>query len=307
MKIKKIIRKNISGKVYNIGTLPNHNYIVEGQVVHNCYQNSTPEGVHADLKEIKIAVDMVSDYSSKIVEFAIGGGEPTEHPEFVQILGNIKKNNNIANFTTKSTKWLNDPKILRAVKDMVTGIAYSVDTLEEFQEFKKLHYEAFPVEGGGPTMYIHLIPEIMDHDNFRRIIQEVEEHNEENWMYTEHMLRITLLGFKTIGRAQNMQREPQPEIVDIITRLKRTPVGIDTKFAEDYQSFLDEHNIDRKLYTTEEGEFSMYVDVVNQKAYKSSWHLDNPIEYRTQDWRRFRKIEKVFGDIKKIEGENNDD
>ena len=37
MKIKRIIKENFEGKVYNLGESINHNYFVEGILVHNCY------------------------------------------------------------------------------------------------------------------------------------------------------------------------------------------------------------------------------------------------------------------------------
>ena len=37
MKIKRIIKENFKGKVYNLGESINHNYFVEGILVHNCY------------------------------------------------------------------------------------------------------------------------------------------------------------------------------------------------------------------------------------------------------------------------------
>ena len=37
MKIKRIIKENFKGKVYNLGESINHNYFVEGILVHNFY------------------------------------------------------------------------------------------------------------------------------------------------------------------------------------------------------------------------------------------------------------------------------
>ena len=48
MKIKSIRRVHYTGPVYNIATPPNQNYIANGVLVHNCYQDSTPAGKHAD-------------------------------------------------------------------------------------------------------------------------------------------------------------------------------------------------------------------------------------------------------------------
>jgi len=304
MKIKKITQKNILGKVYNIGTLPNHNYIVEDQVVHNCYQGSTPAADHATYDTVKRMVDATSNWQTQ-TEYAIGGGEPTEHPEFNNILRYIKQANNIANFTTRSEDWFMDHNTVKAVKECVSGVAYSVETVEAFKNFHKHHNEAFPRgrTDTGPEFYLHLIPELMGQDAFRELISEIEDTNRDLYkLNLDYTVNVTLLGFKSLGRATDMKRDLIPEIVDIIKLTKHTPIGIDTKFASDYKQFLEEHNVDPKLYRTEEGEYSMYVDCMNKKAYKSSWHLDNPVDIMKtprpgSTYTTARNIKEIFTDI----------
>jgi hypothetical protein len=179
-----------------------------------------------------------------------------------------------------------------------------VESVEDLKIAFAGHSELVSIEKGylvGPQFYIHLIPEIMDQTLLREILAEVEKMNEDNrWSSGVPEIKVTLLGLKTIGRASDYNRVPQPEIIDILMKLKFTQVGIDTKFAEDYQVYLDKYGVDKKLYTTQEGEFSMYVDAVEKKVYKSSWHLDNPIDLETSPG-KYKQSYLLFKELKEIE------
>jgi organic radical activating enzyme len=310
MKIKNITKKKVNTRVYNIGTVPNHTYLAEDIVVHNCYQGSTPEGKHASLERIRQLESKLSSWGT-ITEYAIGGGEPTQHPDFDGILRILKNKRTIVNFTTRipADQW--SDKVLEAVKETVTGIAYSVDKVDELRKFIDPHVKLVSPtldskssrDGREVKLYFHLIPELMNDDDFRNIIAEIEEINRDytnGYTWNDPLVHVTLLGLKNIGRASGMHREPRPEIIDIIVRTMFTPIGIDTKFAYDYQTFLDSKGIDRKLYTTEEGVYSMYVNAVKELAYKSSYELDNPISL--EDSRGSLKYsDQIFKELKEIE------
>lgn len=53
MKIKNISRKQYSGKVYNFECLPNHTYIANSVVVHNCDVPTVPWGGNATFNDLK--------------------------------------------------------------------------------------------------------------------------------------------------------------------------------------------------------------------------------------------------------------
>jgi len=254
-----------------------------------CYQGSTIEGQHAPLDEIKKMVGNLIPWGV-VTEFAIGGGEPVQHPNFSEILDILGSRNEkaaILNFTTRipASSW--EPKLIKTVQEKVTGIAYSVETSEDVEMFFKDHINCInnseflaDPKARAVKMYIHLIPELMDDDEFRNILSHIEKINKDEmkgYIWNIPVISVTLLGLKTVGRAENIERSPRPEIVDIFHMMEFTPIGIDTKFALDYQEYLDVKGVDRKLYTTQEGEFSMYIDAVERKAYKSSYELNKPV------------------------------
>lgn len=63
-----------------------------------CYQDSTVAGGHAKSSDIYHIAQSLSRL--RVFEVAIGGGEPTMHPQFVNILTTFRNNHIVPNFTT---------------------------------------------------------------------------------------------------------------------------------------------------------------------------------------------------------------
>ena len=261
-----------------------------------CYQDSTREGVHADKK----SVYELFSYSWEIFEFAIGGGEPTTHPDFTEIIRRLSAGKqNFVNFTTRSTKWFDDIDIVRSVRRDVSGVAYSVNDAKEMEKFIVLHRKYFEYD---VELYFHVIPELIGAEKFKQIIAVADELNKGEY-HRNRKIHITALGFKETGRADGMEKDKMPGLVELVTSSTRTPIGVDTKIAKDYEEELRVAGVYSKLYTTREGEFSMYYDAVEQKAYKSSYELDRPVDvFRTDDnsrWGpRLKKLRDIFDEVR---------
>lgn len=233
-----------------------------------CYQGSTEEGKHADRKYIR---DLFSEWDDHIYEIAIGGGEPTSHPDFADIVSMLNRSGYIVNFTTKSITWMNNKGTIDAVKESVSGIAYSPSNIPDARKFIEAHDEFV---GDSCELYLHIIPELMGEERFAEFVSFVDEENKDRW---RNRIHLTLLGYKTTGRGSSFDVGHMDKLIEIAMSPKRTPVGIDTKIASDYEDDLREKNVSKKLYTTTEGEFSMYVDAVEKKASKSSYETENAI------------------------------
>ena len=148
-------------------------------------------------------------------------------------------------------------------------------------------------------MYVHIIPELLGADKLIELIDYINTRNNEfRW---DNKVKITLLGYKSTGRGSSNNPNKIDNLIGIIKKVSGTQIGIDTKIANDYKDELENSNISKKLYTNKEGEFSMYVDMVNCMAYKSSYELDEPIDmvkYRTTYGNRFTPIKDVFAKIR---------
>lgn len=101
-----------------------------------CYQDSTTKGKHADLDIIHSMINSL--HYLNVFEIALGGGEPTSHPEFINILKYIDSYGIIANFTSKNIDWI--VKNYDDIKKYVGGIGISVsDDIFLLRDLSKLY------------------------------------------------------------------------------------------------------------------------------------------------------------------------
>lgn len=265
-----------------------------------CYQNSTKQGKHSYLKNIKGLVTLLPAN----VEYAVGGGEPTSHPEFPEILkvlacGDYSNTvNRLVNFTTKSTKWFKNSTVVDAVNKYVSGVAYSITNASELDLFYELHCKHIKTV----AMYIHIIPDMLSMDEICAILDWADTKS--HWQ-SENRVAVTMLGYKNIGRATT-NLPTHSDLSRIFDSRRKAQIGVDTKFMNDYFGLIPQKIIDSKLYTIHEGEFSMYIDASEEVpvAYKSSYDLDNPIPLfleRTKTQKR-SDILDIFGTIRKSGG-----
>lgn len=103
-----------------------------------CYQNSTVDGVHADIKTLKDMVDTMAN--TAVFELAIGGGEPTLHPNFMEFIEYAYLGKNIVpNFTTRNlTFFKGDSHQTSKMLGMIGGFAYSVDNPTDVKRYGEL-------------------------------------------------------------------------------------------------------------------------------------------------------------------------
>jgi hypothetical protein len=79
-------------------------FYANGFATHNCYQGSTRAGKHASLEAVVSYIQELAKLD--VFEIAYGGGEPTLHPNFKDIILETKQAGITPNFTTKNVKWL---------------------------------------------------------------------------------------------------------------------------------------------------------------------------------------------------------
>jgi hypothetical protein len=98
-----------------------------------CYQGSSLEGRHAETHEIESLAYALA--SLEVFEVALGGGDPTLHPNFARILDTFGSYHIRPNFSTRSVAWLEDPKIVSSVQKNVGGAAFSARSVEDVDLF----------------------------------------------------------------------------------------------------------------------------------------------------------------------------
>lgn len=246
-----------------------------------CYQDSKPTGVHADLESIKTLAWSLGH--AEVFEVALGGGEPTMHPDFVEILREFYRHGIVPNFTTKSLHWLKDKETVEAVSKYVGAIAYSVVHPMDIQKFLAVYKGAQEIFGVQlPRLTFQYILDAEASYMFDEVLKQVPKGYYAN--------TLTLLGYKSCGRGGKRPHTNSGWLkkIQAMDQYSRPNVAIDTLLASQYKDELGD--ISEKLYYVEEGRFSLYIDAVKKVFAKSSFVPEN--EYKK--YSHYSEIEKEF-------------
>lgn len=214
-----------------------------------CYQNSTPNGKHADRNDISNIIWNLSNIG--VFEIALGGGEPTLHPYFVNILEDLYYHHILANFTTRNLNWVHNDLMVNAIDKYVSRFGVSISSWDDIENtFKmipdKLHHK----------IYFHYI---IGTGFLKNILKE----------YPKDERTLILLGFKKIGRGATYKiYNPEDNWLKWV-KDSMWDIGIDTKLANDYKDKLKDEN--QLLITYDEGKFSCYIDAVEMKMGNCSY------------------------------------
>lgn len=224
-----------------------------------CYQGSTPSGEHADEDVLRAIAWAMSEL--KVFEVALGGGEPTEHPRFTQVLSTFKYAGITPNFTTKSMAWLRDPHVWPSVIENIGGFAFSVTKPEEVDALAALLTQNNIDKDKASIQYVMGSTWIGEYER----ILKAASYND---------FRITLLGFKKTGRGIGFSVNDYSEWLKIAKKVAKTDyfqLGIDTALASEYEKQLKKMEVSDLTYRVTEGDYSMYIDAVSGALGPSSY------------------------------------
>jgi len=258
-----------------------------------CYQGSTPQGKHMD--DRCTAAYPIGE--ANVFEVAIGGGEPTQCPSFESFCESLAYHGVVANFTTKSTDWLEDERRARRILACTGAFAYSASPNSE--SILQRIYDIFSYRGYDLKKFtIQIIPAIFNKYQLQQLLSWCNKHN----------VRVTLLGYKTTGRGDaykqivvNKRWETfnESEWLSVLEEQHQAKslgrISIDTTLAAKYLDQLKASSIPEWLYHVEEGKYSMYMDLVNKTYGPSSYHLDKLIKVEG-----YMKIEEMFSRIEPV-------
>ena len=282
-----------------------------------CYQGSTPRAPHAPLSLIEEVAQSLT--VAGVCEVALGGGEPTIHPDFALIVKMFDEYGISTAVTTRNLAWLG-----RATAEelaLLSGVAISVDTVEQAVRAVAALSDAYArlevarEEGrvtseredryGFPRylqLSLQLVVGAMDQEAFMDIARLSYARTSD-----EPRVSLTLLGYKDSGlgasfRAEdvNGRRIAQSELAVLDwaieahaqTKELRCPPGknsydsppwltLDTVLAERLSDRLSALSAGRRMYHSIEGSQSMYIDAVRRVMAPSSF--SNPVMDRAWD------------------------
>jgi len=235
-----------------------------------CYQGSTPQGRHAPWDRLQRAVVILKQLD--VMEVALGGGEPLEHPDIQDFTAELKKAGIVVNVTTKQKlakgRWERESLI-----PGVNRFGMSIMSSKEVQEFSDVCYHV--VLGTLPMSEVYNI--LMKADS------------------------TLLLDFKTTGRGAHGPRFDYSNWLEVVRTVKHNrldleelkyrewQVGIDTPLAKRSKRDLEAMGIPELTYETEEGKHSAYWDLVEDKFGPCSYEPDKLLDVprgATKEWFR---------------------
>jgi hypothetical protein len=240
-----------------------------------CYQGSTAKGKHANYGAIGRIIEALRGAGT--FEVAIGGGEPTQHPNFASILDDFRKADIVPNFSTGTLDWFDDDKIMSAVLVNCGSFAYTVRSAADVDSFmtrvkqyndehhdsiklrdRRRHYRPEGVVNV-PLASVHLVLGTVTREEFRSIIEKCAAYD----------LPIVLLAYKPLGRGKGKAPIPYHWWLAEITALKERgingTISVDTPVAAEYQAELEHAGVRGKYFDTVEAVRSMYIDAVDMK------------------------------------------
>jgi len=237
-----------------------------------CYQGSTPEGEHAVDKDVASLAEALGEL--KTFEVAVGGGEPTLHPNFIPILKHFRDNGVKANFSTRDADWVAEN--WKKIKGIVGAVGISVDSGHGLVA-KLSHLHKARMDGLKVT--VHVVVGVCSDDELADIIEICQMFG----------VTLLLLGWKNSHRGERGPRYPDIDLEKVLDRFKGKPykrgeeiytpwkgpkIAFDTVLVQQMEKWL-EANSNRWAFTTREGAHSMYIDCVSGKMGRSSYEVDN--------------------------------
>lgn len=222
-----------------------------------CYMDSTAKDQH-----YSNIVDKVESYFGKMTDnqrpfqVAIGGGEPTSHPDFIDLLEVFYNLNIQPNYTTNGMYVTDD--ILQATVKYCGGVALSCHShLEKYWKSSTIQYV-----GAGIKLNFHIvISSVETVDYFMKIYDA----------YHDVIDYFVLLPYSEQGRGGKAVVEWEYLVSQLPDDTRQIAFG-----ANFYPKLVQgEHNIKVSLYEPEI--MSKFLDLKDMKLYKSSFDVSEAI------------------------------
>lgn len=220
-----------------------------------CAEQSSPSGKHSDLFG-NILLDSLHPYT----ELAIGGGNPMEHPDLIPFLHWMRDKKVVCNLTVNVDHFIQNRDLLLDLtkRNLIHGIGISVIDDVPFQFFDAVI--------NFPNAVIHTIAGYTPIGTYK--------------MLQHYDLNLLILGYKLKGRGEKYYYDDRTNVSDKIHWLTDNiqsmrgcfkAIAFDNLAVKQLKlsEFLTTEEMD-KYYMGDDGEFTMYIDLVTNRFAKSS-------------------------------------
>lgn len=215
-----------------------------------CYMDSKPRRAHAPAELVE---KIITGFDTAPYQMAIGGGEPTLHPEFPDILRRVRALGTVPNYTTNGETLRKE--VIKATNEVCGGVAMTYHAFKGLEWFVD-HYKALR-KALNVQVNIHLIADKDVAKNLMKLVSKVPELGP---------LRVVLLAFyPDVGRATIdtliTKRVYMKDLPEAIRAAKDN--YIDIAFSEGLLPYFfsrPELEVTTAFAMRSEGLFSCYVD-----------------------------------------------
>lgn len=224
---------------------------------HQCHEQSTPDGIHANLNHP--ILESLKPYT----ELAIGGGNPLSHPDLIPFLARMKEKNIVCNMTVNIVHFINNYDLLLGMSKngLIHGLGVSIGGYIEKKYVDMI--------ASFPNAVVHVIAGMI-------IDQDL------TCLYDRN-IKLLILGYKDFGRGKDYYKQYSPFIQKNIEYLENIMPQLIKKFSVisfdnlaikqlHVQDHLDEEQW-KSCYMGDDGEFTMYIDLVKEEYAISSVSL----------------------------------
>lgn len=244
-----------------------------------CHENSSPDGLHGKILNVPL-LNSLKPYT----QLAVGGGNVLEHPDFLSFLIWCKEKNLIPSITLNQKHFMENLQLVKDLVDkkLIYGIGVSLiyptdELINAVREF--------------PNAVIHVIAGIISKTELDRI--------------SDRGIKVLILGYKQFRRGEDFYKsspETQRRIDSNINWLRDNlsevvpcfdKVSFDNLAIKqlDVKSIMSE-DAWKRFYMGDDGQFTMYVDTVNEEYAVSSTSRKR-FKYNDES-----TIEDVFATVK---------
>lgn len=239
-----------------------------------CHERSTPDGELANLNHP--ILDSIKPYT----ELALGGGNIFEHPLLHSFLERMHNRNVICNITVHLVHFEQYYGLIKYYTDynLVHGVGISINddiTEEQIKLIKTI-----------PNAVVHVIAGIVKYSTLMKLAY--------------HNIKLLILGYKTYGRGENYFSQLSSEIKEKIDYLSKHMNELRDWFpiiSFDNLAIIQLHlqnivekELWEKTYMGDDGQFTMYIDLVKEEYAKSSVSPRMPIRTETNIINLFNNI-----------------
>lgn len=217
-----------------------------------CHEGSTKRGRHGDVDAM---LDLLQPLPAGI-EIAIGGGDPMSHPDF--------------------------DRFVRSLRDR--GVIPNVTINGRHIERHRARLEGLIAEKAIIGVGISVFDRIPDWDYEHLVVHMIAGVDDPAMLENQDRRKVLILGYKQFGRGVLFQRKNEQTVTDRIAQWRREllwlahahHLAFDTLAIEQLEPrrlFMDQAAYDRR-YMGDEGQFSMYVDGVEQRFGLASYSAE---------------------------------